>query len=349
MKLYINGIGCISPQRSFEEISFPPETGSRLQCAEPDYSTIHDSRAIRRMSRILKFGVGAAKLALGDAGNPELDAISTGTGFGCLDDSGIFLKNVVESAESTVSPTPFIQSTHNTVSGQIALALQCLKPNNTFSQKGFSFESALLDIELIANEQPETKTFLLGASDEVTDYTFTIQGRMNIFRKTSYGNLQTFVENEKGVTAGEGAAFFVLEKEKSEKSYAKIVGLEILFSPQNTEQLTNSVFALLGRNGLVLSDIDVVLSGVNGDKKRGELLDELNKHLFTEQTIACFKPLCGEYMTASSFALWLAAKIIYTQGIPQNILLRDQKRYPKTVLICNAYKNYYSLILLQAA
>lgn len=349
MKLYVNGIGCISPQKSFEEIAFPLEAGNRLKCAEPDYSTIHDPRAIRRMSRILKFGVGAAKLALGDAGNPELDAISTGTGFGCLDDSGIFLRNVVESEESTVSPTPFIQSTHNTVSGQIALALQCLKPNNTFSQKGFSFESALLDIELLTKEQPETKTFLLGASDEVTDYSFTIQSRMNIFRKSSYGNLQAFVENEKGVTAGEGAAFFVLGKEKTEKSYAKIIGLEMLLSPKSTEQLSNRVLDFLARNEVKLGEIDVVLSGVNGDKKRGELLSELNENLFTEQTIAYFKPLCGEYMTASSFALWLAAKMVHTQSIPQSILLRDQKREPKTVLICNAYKNYYSFILLQRA
>lgn len=349
MNLYINGIGCISSQKSFEEIMFPLNAGGRLQCAEPDYSTIHDPRAIRRMSRILKFGVGAAKLALSDAGNPELDAISTGTGLGCLDDSGIFLRNVVESGESAVSPTPFIQSTHNTVSGQIALALQCQKPNNTFSQKGFSFESALSDIILLANEEAESKTFLLGASDEITGYSFTIQQRLNAFRKTTYESLQTFLDNEKGVTAGEGSTFFVLGKEKQEKTYAKITALNTFFQPENRVFIEERIARILQKNGLKLDDVDFVLSGVCGDKKRDELLHELNDKFFMKQSVAYFKPFSGEYMTASSFALWLSAKMVQTQTVPPEIIIRDCARLPKNVLICNAYKNYYSLILVQQA
>ena len=51
------------------------------------------------------------------------DAIITGTGLGCLEDTEKFLTAMVTNKEEFLTPTSFIQSTHNTVSAQIALLL----------------------------------------------------------------------------------------------------------------------------------------------------------------------------------------------------------------------------------
>ena len=41
-----------------------------------------------------------------------------------------------------------MQSTHNTISSQIALHLKCNKYNSTYTQQGISFESGLFDTYL---------------------------------------------------------------------------------------------------------------------------------------------------------------------------------------------------------
>ena len=97
------------------------------------------------MSRIVKMGVFAALSCLRNAEVEIPDAIIAGTGLGCLEDTEKFLGSMYTSEEKLLNPTPFIQSTHNTVAGAIALAIKCHGYNATYTHRGFSFESALID------------------------------------------------------------------------------------------------------------------------------------------------------------------------------------------------------------
>ena len=229
--LYINGLSCISPQPTFEKqfpFVVPKHESGRLSCIEPDYSPYIDPKASRRMGRLLKYGTTAGLQALRDAQVTSPDAISTGTGFGLLDDSGRFLKNVTEADEGIVSPTAFIQSTHNTVSSNIALIVGCKGHNNTFVHKGFSFESALLDARMLMSEKSAMQNMLVGAYDEITDYSYTIMQRLHLIRETPISNLDLLSKPGSGTIAGEGAAFFLLSKEKSAHTYARLHGSDIL-------------------------------------------------------------------------------------------------------------------------
>ncbi len=95
--MYINGIGAISPQPLEEGIKIPTAKEGKVMAVEPDYSTWIDPRLLRRMSRIVSMGVTAAFMALKDAGVKMPDAIATGTGFGCLEDTGTFLTKLIRS------------------------------------------------------------------------------------------------------------------------------------------------------------------------------------------------------------------------------------------------------------
>jgi 3-oxoacyl-[acyl-carrier-protein] synthase II len=156
MTIYINGTGCISPQETAQGgplLATPREYEQvRLATVDPDYKQWIDVKQIRRMSRVVKMGVGAAHLSMEAAGITNVDAIITGTAYGCLDDTGVFLTKMVNQHEEMLTPTAFIQSTHNTVAGQIALLLGCNGYNNTFVHRGFSFENALLDAIMILKE-----------------------------------------------------------------------------------------------------------------------------------------------------------------------------------------------------
>ena len=352
MDLYINGLSCISPQPTFDTSVFPPvfrsHESNRLTCIEPDYTPFIDPKASRRMGRLLKYGTSAGLQALRDAAIASPDAISTGTGFGLLDDSGKFLRNVTEAEEGIVSPTAFIQSTHNTVSSNIALSVGCYGHNNTFVHKGFSFESALIDAQMLMGETPAMQNILAGAYDENTDYSFTIMQRLKLIRSRAVNNLELLSAPGSGTIAGEGAAFFLLSRSRTEHTYAKLLGTHILYKPRSAEKITSSIDSFLSRNGRKLSDIDIVISGLCGDIRRDALLQEVNNTYFSSQTILCYKHLCGEYMTSSAFALWLAAQISRTGNIPSETILKDAHRPASNILIYNVYKNDHAFILLSS-
>ena len=93
MEVYIHGSGIISPQQTWnvDALGVPISyQENRLTCIEPDYASWLDVKQLRRMSRIMKMGAAAALLSLKNAGVAKPDAIITGTGWGCLEDTGIF-------------------------------------------------------------------------------------------------------------------------------------------------------------------------------------------------------------------------------------------------------------------
>lgn len=349
--LFIKGASCISPQPTFgTDFPFAPVvyTGSRLTCVEPDYSPYIDPKLSRRMGRLLKYGTTAGLQALRDAGVQVPDAISTGTGFGLLDDSGKFLKNVIEAEEGVVSPTAFIQSTHNTVSSNIALAVGCHAHNNTFAHKGFSFESALTDAQMLATENEGLRNILVGAYDEVTDYSCQIMQRLGLIREGEGASTDLLKAPAKGTIAGEGAAFFVLSPERGDRAYAIYQGTKLIYKPASAQVLEDHISHWLAQHRVALSDV-TILSGLCGDLRRDAMLQQVNNGLFASQSLLGYKHLCGEYMTSSAFAVWMGAMILSTGVIPDAMVLRGPAARPGYILICNAYKNDYALILLAMA
>lgn len=350
MELYIKGIGCVSPQLTYNNSVFLPEikkyAGKHMMCIEPDYAPFFDTGSLRRMSRVVKFSAAAALTALKDSGITQLDAITTGTGYGLLENSEKFLTSMAGATGSVLSPTAFIQSTHNTIGATIALITGCNGHNNTFSHKGFSFESALIDARLLAAEG--AKHILAGAHDEISEKTFALLDRLHAFRNNHDAALNDYEKGSNGIVAGEGAAFFILSAHQSEGDYGILVDNTIFYHPESTVQVKQYIDEFLEKNNIGLENIDVVISGINGDTNSDKFSHETNHLLFAHQTIALFKHLCGEYMTATSFGFWLAAKMLFTQQVPQSVILKNRHRQPNYILVYNVFQNDHSLMLLKA-
>ncbi len=348
--LYINGVGCISPQRTFDNSEFLPEvkeyTANRMACIDPDYTKFFDSGSVRRMGRLMKYGTAAGLIALKDAGITTPEAITTGTGLGLPEISQKFLRSLIEVEETIVSPTAFIQSTHNTVSSNIALLCSCYGHNNTFSHKGFSFESALMDARLLAAEGIDN--ILIGAYDEVSDYKYAAMKKVGELRPEPCSSLDVYGKKGNGIIAGEGGAFFVMAKQKTANTYGSLIGAKTFFDPENAAEIKKQILDFLAGEGIQLSEIDVVVTGINGDAKNDETAVELNTNLFTAQTLLAYKHLCGEYMTSSAFAFWLISKILKTQQIPESTILENCNRKPQNILLYNSHKANHSLMLFKA-
>jgi 3-oxoacyl-[acyl-carrier-protein] synthase II len=353
MKIYIRSSACISPQKTFGNSNLLTEaveyTKIRLRAIDPDYTAFIDPKLIRRMSHIIKMGVAAAQECL-NRGNIEMPgAIITGTAYGCLEDTASFLTRIIELHEELLPPTAFIQSTHNTVAAQIALMLKCHQYNNTFVHKGISFESALLDAIMLLKEN-EADNILVGGTDEITDASFTILSRLGLYKRWPVSNLSLFTTSSKGTIGGEGAVFFLLTDKPSADNLAELSGVKAFYKPNDAAEIEQKIISFLAMHALQIDDIDLVITGKNGDLKNDEIYRQLSLSLFNNTALANYKHLCGEYPTSAAFALWLASNMIKKEEVPLVVIERSVKNVnPKKVLIYNHYLNkYHSLMLVSA-
>lgn len=155
-----------------------------LRHPDPDYTGMFPVMEARRMSRLMKRALAVSKQALALADVTVPDAIITGTGLGCIENTEQFLRPLLGLSDAPLRPTHFMQSTHNTISSLIAIKLGCHGYNATYSQGGISFESALLDA-FLQLRLGMVDTALVGAFEEMTpDYAAMLE-------KTGWSGVRT--------------------------------------------------------------------------------------------------------------------------------------------------------------
>lgn len=348
MAMYINAMEAISPQNTFGLDRFPgeicpPENGA-FSCQQPVYKAYIKPKLLRRMSKVIRMGVTAGLECLKKSNIDTPDAIVVGTSLGCVQDTIKFLKQIDENGEQLLNPTAFIQSTHNTVSGQIALLLGCRSYNLTFTQRTLSFENALMDTCLVLSEKPE-QTILLGGIDEITPESLELIQRSGCAKK-SVDTVNSVPE--KGYIPGEGTAFFTVTNQKSDKNKVEISKLSVLPAPENEEQVKQFIQEQINACGLSPEQIDAVMIGVNGDLRNDRVYQNTIETICPDSTQISYKNLVGEYDTASSFAMWMGAQAVEQQTFPKPSILKEGKaKELRHILLFNHHKGKdYSLIIL---
>lgn len=356
MKICINGIGNISPQPTWDNSRFLERVeeyhARMIQCMEPGVDPGLDEKYLRRMNRMLRLGWIASKICLDDAGAGVPDAIITGSGWGSVHDSEKFLLSIYKNKENLLPPTPFIQSTHNALGSQIAILLGNYRYNVAYAHASFAFEHALLDA-MCRLRNGEMKNVLLGGFDEITDNQFTLISRTGRFKKEPVSNLSLYHTGTSGSIAGEGFTFFCLQGEETSKTYAEVKDVTTLFDEPYANQAADSIRSFLQRNSLDPDDIGWVFIGLNGDVDDDQVYRDVLRKLIPAGTgVAAWKHLCGEYLTASAFAMWAAAKALKAQTVPKAMKILDNSRRKEIdhILVYNHFKGmHHSLILLRRA
>lgn len=239
---YIHKISSISHQDTFnksfklDELEILDENSELIS---PEYKNIINPSSLRRLSPILRMSLVNA---INCSNELEFDAIIVGTALGCLLDTEKFLNIILSSESETLSPTSFIQSTHNTIGGQISLYLKNHAYNMTFTQNSLSFEVSLIDGISCLNE--DKNNVLIGASDEKIDFLNLIKQSL-LKHKYPLTNISTFLN---------------LQKSKSENEI-KILDVYISYSFKDT--IENEVINFIAKNNLTIKDIDLCYSNEN--------------------------------------------------------------------------------------
>jgi 3-oxoacyl-(acyl-carrier-protein) synthase len=321
-KIYITSIRQISVQQPLTDGWFDTPTlhhGDYVRAIDPDFKQYLTPNTARRLGIILKRALVVSQKAMEEAGVSNPDAIITGTGLGCIENTEIFLRKLVFEGEELLNPTQFMQSTHNTISSLIAIESKCNGYNSTYSHNAISLECALQDAFLQLTTG-KIQNALVGAHDEITPVYYTL------LKKAGYwGNPgQTF--------AGETAVAMMLSNRKTENSLCEIEAVEKAYGRNAATELAASL----------PDGIDCIMTGANGNAENDSIYFENCAKLFPDIPLLQYKNIFGEGYTASAFGLYAAALCLNKGKIPEFLCLNSMalnKSQARKILCYNQFEN----------
>lgn len=283
---------------------------------DPDFKQFISPGEARRMSRILKRAFCTSLHVIRESRISMPDAIITGTGAGCMENSEKFLSDMALYGENFLKPTQFMQSTHNTIGSQIAISLKCHGYNNTYSHLGISFESALLDAWLQI-KSGTAENVLVGAHDEVTPLMAKIMKRshpeFNNISETSMSCMLSrnpFTHNEIKNNDGNTKSnnFDVCD---SQKKLCEVCDIRIIHSPAVRSESKDDIMQYHEIAEYLTQYADpVIMAGINGNKLNDAPYRRLFDSLNYNPTLITYRDIFGDNHSSSAMAFYSAVRLI---------------------------------------
>jgi len=252
---------------------------------DPNFNELLNPRQSRRWGLLMKRTMFAAQTVMQRQNVQNPDAIITGTGLGCLENSERFLNQILQEGESSLKPTDFMQSTHNTLSSLIAIQTQSHGYNSTFSQRCQSFEAALSDA-FMQIRLAELRNALVCGTDEMTP---------SVFQKLVDAKL---ISN-------------------ANVSYSETTCAMLLSNDSANAMCEVEDVGMVGDvNELASLNLhpDAILSSSNGCENQSEY--NALASLYPEIPILHYKHLFGENPSASAAGIYIAACCLQRQEVP---------------------------------
>lgn len=339
-KIYIKAASQISMQSPLNEdwMKTPIQYNEPyVRSVEPNFRDFINPSDARRMGKILKRALTTSLTVIQQSGIEHPDAIITGTGLGCIENTELFLEPMCKEGEHLLKPTPFMQSTHNTISSLIAIYTKCHGYNATYSHQGISFESALLDAWL-QFQLGKINSALIGGHDELTPSWFRLLKKIN-----QTGSIENGISSETAVS-------FMLDNHP-DNSWCEVAGIKILHQP-TMEILRSSLDELLQETDIELSSLDGVVTGINGNPAIDKYTEDVTNKLFGHLPLIHYKHLFGESYTSCGLGMYVAACCLKYQTIPTLLYYRNcpsAYKVPHYILLFNqSMGTDYSFILLKS-
>lgn len=350
--MFIVNTSCISPQLSYDLRlltlgKVEHLLGNKYEALEPPYAKLIPEDLLPQMGKVVRMGAGVGMTLLKQADKEEkrVEGLIIGSANGATDKVANFL--IEENVELPLLPDDVVDTAPNAVARTLAALGNVNGYNNTHISRGLAFERALLDA-FAQFETTEIERLLLGAVDKLSAVDFDKEEQKGMFKPAQDTHSENLLRsNTPGTVAGEGAVFFMLEREYSTDAKARIIDAE-QFDFSSLDDLTERAELFLTKNGMTTHDIDVLFLGYNGDNRNSPYYDHLYRKLFENTGVYTFKNLVGEYHTASAFAMWLAANLLGGQTMPRHAIWTPVPRRVKRVLIYNNYEGaQHGFILLK--
>ena len=350
MGFYVNGLAQISIQAPLRDewMEQPNDYAqTHVRAIDPDFKEYISPATALRMPLIVKRAVVTSVEALRCAGIVQPDTILSATGIGDTEGLERYLQTLSSQGEGLLQPTHFMSSPCSLVAVELAKALGCNAYNNTHIQRNISFESALLEAQMLLKEGRQS--VLLSANDEVTSSLFYLYWRLGLWRSHLGSTLGVFKKRHaKGTFSGEGSVSCLLGTSPLSDTVIEIAAIDILHKP-TSEKFESRLNSLLDEAGMSIDDVSAVMLGKNGDAVNDTVYEVLRKRFFKKIPAIHYKHLCGEYSTASAFGWYVAVRLLQSGRLSETVLPTKQLKEPlKSILLVNHSQSVnYSLVLLR--
>ena len=308
-----------------------------VKAVNPIFRDYIPANEARRMGNIMKRALVTSLQVLHDSGIEHPDAIITGTSIGSLDYTEKFLDAMVDNGEEALSPTFFMQSTHNTVSSTLGIYTKTHGYNTTYSHGNISFDLALQDAWM-QMQLNMISTALVGGHDEMVDSYF------RLLQKTGYVGVEGMVP------CGEVAVSMMLNTNNLSDYLCELAGIHICHCP-SLDDMKFRISQILLEAGMAWDDISAVMTGVNGNAVNDHYYECLVDAVFPDKPLLKYKQIFGENYTSSALGVYAAAQCLRSKKVPQ--FMCDTRRPYQissldNILMVNVMEGKeYSLILLR--
>ena len=348
--IYIDAIKQISIQKPLCDDWFDhpvfPETPYN-ESDDPDFKAYIPPMAARRMGKLLKRAIATSEEAVRGVGRESVDGIMTGTGLGCIENTEKFLNAMIDNDEECLQPTFFMQSTHNTVSSQVALHLHCHGYNTTYSHRGTSFDSSLYDAYL-QMRCGALHNVLVGGHDEMTPDYFKLLGKVGYWKQGNCSPEVLKKHDTQGSLSGSCSLSMLLSDKETSDTLCRVQAMKMLYVPTD-EQLTRALGTMLEDSRLTLSDIDAVVMNYSGDADNDKVSRHVYERLFAPVPAMWYKHLFGESFCSSAFGVYVGAVALSRGVVPAHLLYDGGVpiNHPRHIIVFNHFHHHdYSLVLL---
>lgn len=343
--LYIHQTYCISPQQDLlqHDIELITEVADKkLLAIEPSYDKIPPG-ILRRMGKSIRMGVGAALPLMAESNS--IDGIIMGSANAGMDDCVKFLNQIVQYEEGQLTPGSFVQSTGNVIAGQLGLISKNKGYNITHIHLGLAFENALLDAMMQLNTNP-SNAYLVGGVDEISPFHYNIETLAGSYKKEEISNKNLYGSDSAGCIVGEGAAMFMVNS-SADGAIAAVKAISTLHSKEK-ELVKKQLAIFLQKNLASGEEIDLFLSGENGDNRTLPFYEVCETLLADDTSSIRYKHMTGDFATASALGLWYACQFAKNQQVPaQMIKKKTSKTSYQNILLYNNFKGLqHSFILV---
>ncbi|MCI0684587.1 MAG: beta-ketoacyl-[acyl-carrier-protein] synthase family protein [Gemmataceae bacterium] len=250
----LNGTSGVGPIRSFDASNHPVKIAAEVSEFDvTPFVPFSQRKAVKIMSRAMRFAVGAAGLGLRDAGleadhdNPERVGVVMGTGLvpvdlpelspalyeSCDDHGQLQITRLGERGASALFPLWILKYLPNMVAAHVSMAFNAQGPNSTITTACTAGTQAVGEaFRLIARDDADI--VLAGGADSRIDplmlLAYNALGALSPSTRAPAEVSRPFDGRRDGFVLGEGAGVLVLEeleraKKRGATIYAEVLGL----------------------------------------------------------------------------------------------------------------------------
>lgn len=297
-------------------------------------------KGVRYLSRIMKMGISASRMALFDSNyeirqeNEDDIGIIMGTTYSNLKSAGDFYREALKEGPKYVNPMFFPNTMHTASTSQISIYIKAKSINRTITN-GETSSIEAIDYGSQIIKSGEAKAMIVGGMEELSYDLYQglySSGLLSGSKDNDVEFAAPFCKNRNGFIVGEGCAALVLEdmdeaRNRGARIYGEILASSITMDPivaknginKNADGIKRAINNSIKEANIKPEDVNYICASANSDINCDEMEMTAINQIFSDCNntyTSSIKGAVGECIGATG-AMQVSATLM---GLHENVL-----------------------------